>query len=115
VTLENARVLVVGGTSGIGLATALAARRAGARVVVAGRSEEGLRRAREADAGLETRAVDMMGPELRAVVEDLGALDHLVVTAADAVAGRITDLDEARADRCWRARCGVRAGSSGPR
>ena len=96
-TLENARILVVGGTSGIGLATALAARRAGAQVVVAGRSKEGLRRAREADAGLETLAVDMMGPELAAAVEDLGPLEHLIVTAADAVVGRIADLDEARA------------------
>ena len=96
-TLENARILVVGGTSGIGLATALAARRAGARVVVAARNEDGLRRAREADAGLETRALDMMGPELAGVVEDLGPLDHLVVTAADAVVGRIADLDETRA------------------
>ena len=96
-SLENARILVVGGTSGIGLATALAARRAGARVVVAGRSKEGLHRAREADAGLETLAVDMMGPELPGVVEDLGPLDHLVVTAADAVVGRIVDLDETRA------------------
>ena len=96
-TLENARILVVGGTSGIGLATALAARRAGARVVVAARSEDGLRRAREADPALETLAVDMMGPELPAAVEDLGPLDHLVVTAADAVVGRIADLDEARA------------------
>jgi len=99
VTLENARVLVVGGTSGMGLATALAARKAGARVVVAGRGTEGLRRAREADPELETVRVDMMGPELPGVVEALGPLDHLVVTAADAVVGRIADLDEMRAQQ----------------
>jgi NAD(P)-dependent dehydrogenase (short-subunit alcohol dehydrogenase family) len=96
-SLENARILVVGGTSGIGLATALAARRAGARVVVAARSEEGLRRTHEADPALQTLRLDMMGPELPAAVGALGPLDHLVVTAADAVVGRISDLDEPRA------------------
>ena len=99
-TLRDARVLVVGGTSGIGLATALAFRDAGARVVVAGRSSEGVARARSAEPELEARQLDMTsGPALRSVLDELGTLDHLVVTAADALAGRLADLDERRALR----------------
>jgi NAD(P)-dependent dehydrogenase (short-subunit alcohol dehydrogenase family) len=39
----------------------------------------------------------MLGPELQETVAELGPLDHLVVTAADAVVGRLADLDEDRA------------------
>jgi len=100
VSLENARILVVGGTSGIGLAIAVAARRAGAQVTVAGRSAAGLERARATDPALEVRRLDMMqGPELDQVVAELGTIDHLVVTAAEAVAGRLAELDEERALR----------------
>ncbi|HUM11634.1 MAG TPA: SDR family oxidoreductase [Myxococcaceae bacterium] len=97
-TLEDARIVVVGGTSGIGLAAATAARRAGARVAVAGRSVEGLERARRADPGLEVHRLDVnAGPELGELFAALGTVDHLVVTAAEAITGRLADLDEVRA------------------
>jgi len=96
--LENARIVVVGGTSGIGLATAIAARQAGARVVVAGRSAEGRERARRADPALDVQQLDVnAGPELAEVLSGVGAVDHLVVTAAEAITGRLADLDEVRA------------------
>lgn len=46
-TLENQRVVIIGGSSGIGLATAIQAAEAGAHVVIAGRSEIRLEEARE--------------------------------------------------------------------
>ena len=45
-SLERKTVVVVGGSSGIGLASAAAAAAEGARVVIAGRSEERLSAAR---------------------------------------------------------------------
>lgn len=46
-TLENKRVVIIGGSSGIGLATAVQAAEAGAQVVIAGRSEARLEEVRE--------------------------------------------------------------------
>ena len=60
---EGRRVLVTGGTSGIGEATALAFARAGARVVIAGRNRE---RAQEV-----IRAARKLPGKLAFVVADL--------------------------------------------
>lgn len=54
--LEGERVVVVGGSSGIGLETARLALAAGASVTIAGRSEDRLRRA-AADLGGAVRSV----------------------------------------------------------
>ncbi|HTJ59375.1 MAG TPA: SDR family oxidoreductase [Devosiaceae bacterium] len=82
--LEKSCAVVIGGTSGIGLATARAFAAAGADAVVVGRSAEranaaiegisGRIRAEIADAG-ETAA-------LAAVFERLGQVDHLVLAAS---------------------------------
>lgn len=45
-TLENKRVVIIGGSSGIGLATAIQAAEAGASIVIAGRSSSRLEAAR---------------------------------------------------------------------
>ena len=45
--LNNQRIVIIGGSSGIGLATAKAAVASGARVVIAGRNLEKLTKARE--------------------------------------------------------------------
>jgi NAD(P)-dependent dehydrogenase (short-subunit alcohol dehydrogenase family) len=98
--LKNARVLVLGGSSGIGLATAAAAAAAGAAVTIASRSQAKL------DAAL---------PKLskgRAIVLDTGDAgaierffaeeapwDHVIVSAAQTTTGsvRALDLADARA------------------
>lgn len=80
--LAGKKVVVVGGKTGIGLGIALAAKAAGASVVVASRrlasSEE-----RPDLAGVEQVQLDI-GDEaaVRAAFETIGAFDHLVVTAA---------------------------------
>lgn len=89
-SLAGRRVLITGGSSGIGLATAVLLVREGARVAILARGEEGLAAARErlrAEGGeVATFAADVADrPALEAAVRDattaLGGLD-LVVTAA---------------------------------
>ena len=97
--LKNARVLVLGGSSGIGLATAAAAADAGASVTIASRSRSKL------DAALA-----QLGGNARAVVLDTGdeaaverffadeALwDHIVISAAQTPSGPVRVLGLANA------------------
>jgi NAD(P)-dependent dehydrogenase (short-subunit alcohol dehydrogenase family) len=84
-TLEGKNVVVLGGTSGIGLATAQAAARAGATVTVASSST---RRIEAALATLPTGArgerVDLASEAaIGALLGRVGRLDHLVFTAGE--------------------------------
>jgi NAD(P)-dependent dehydrogenase (short-subunit alcohol dehydrogenase family) len=99
--LQNSRILVVGGSSGIGLATALAAAEAGASVTIASRSQPKL------DAALAR-----LGGNAGAVVLDTSdevsverffaeeaPWNHIVVSAAQTPSGpvRILGLSDAKA------------------
>ncbi len=78
--LEGEVVVVVGGSSGIGLAVATGARDRGAEVIVASRSPQ---RASDALAGVRTIALDVTDAAgVEAAFASLDALDHLVCTAA---------------------------------
>jgi NAD(P)-dependent dehydrogenase (short-subunit alcohol dehydrogenase family) len=85
--VQEKRVIVLGGTAGIGLATAQAAARAGARVVVASSSEKRVTRALAAlPPGSEGKVVDLSREEsVRAFFDGVGAFDHLVFTAGDSL------------------------------
>ncbi|MDE1011744.1 MAG: SDR family oxidoreductase [Paraburkholderia fungorum] len=94
--LQHQHVVLLGGTSGIGLATAHAALAAGASVtVVSSRSE----RVTEAIAGLGERAngytVDLSKESaVRGLFEQVGAFDHLVYSAGDALQiGALADMN----------------------
>jgi NAD(P)-dependent dehydrogenase (short-subunit alcohol dehydrogenase family) len=85
VSLLGKRVVVLGGTSGIGFAVASAAARAGAEAVVASSSKE---RVASAVARLGGSAaghvVDVLDQEgVRGFFAEVGAFDHLVYTAGD--------------------------------
>ncbi len=83
----NTTIVVLGGTSGIGLATALAAQSQGARVVVTGRSAKRLDAAR-ALLGANAEAVELDAADeagTRALFDRLGALDHVFITAGQLV------------------------------
>ena len=83
--LRDQRIVLIGGSSGIGLATAEAAARQGARVVLAGRNAERLAAARKAVGEAETHALDATDEAaLAAFFDALGAIDHVAnfVTAA---------------------------------
>jgi NAD(P)-dependent dehydrogenase (short-subunit alcohol dehydrogenase family) len=99
--LDGKRIVVVGGSSGIGLASARALAEAGARVVIAGRSEERLEAARRSTlAPIETHRVDITKEtSIDRLFDFAGRLDHLVITASEAVLGRFLELDVAAARR----------------
>lgn len=81
----NTRVVILGGTSGIGLATAKAAAAAGARVVVASRNPTKVDSAlSELPAWSEGHTVDASSSEeLAAFFERVGEFDHFAYTAGD--------------------------------
>lgn len=85
--MANSKVLVVGGSSGMGLALARRCLEAGAEVVIAGRNEGRLKRARQQlgnPATLDTVAVDITREDqVAALFSRIGRLDHIVSTAAD--------------------------------
>jgi len=100
-TMNNQRVAIIGGSSGIGLALAQAAAEQGAEVVIASSSS---RRLHDALAQLPQsssgQVVDVRREaELAAFFERLARFDHLAITAGDALAPqtiRSVDLDDAR-------------------
>src|SRR5271155_3151262 len=97
--LTQARVLVFGGSSGIGLATAAAMAEAGASVTIASRSQAKL-----------NASLTQLGGNVRAVVLDTGETaaieqfftdgepwDHIIVSAAQTPTGPVRGLDLADA------------------
>ena len=94
-TLKGAKVVVLGGTSGMGLATAKAAHSEGATVVITGRSADGLERAKASLGGGVDVGVLEMADEAghRAFFAKIGPFDHLVIAAAQAVVGPFLETD----------------------
>ena len=93
--LTGQRVVVVGGTSGMGLATVRAALAQGAEVVAAGRRPVGRR---EPAAGARQEVVDITSEEsVRELFRNVGELDHLLVTASPGSPGAFLEQDLASA------------------
>jgi NAD(P)-dependent dehydrogenase (short-subunit alcohol dehydrogenase family) len=90
------RTVIVGGTSGIGLATAQRLAKSGHEVVVTGRSPERLRAALDAlPAGTNGRAIDAHDEAaMSEFFGGLGSVDHVVitVTAAAGTFGPVSEL-----------------------
>ncbi len=122
-TLNGKRIVVLGGSSGIGLATAQGAAREGAAVVISSRQQARLEAALATlPAGAEGHALDLTN---EAAVQDLfarlGSFDHLVFTAGETLQfGTIVDTDLATAQaffgtRYWGAFMAAKYGSPGIR
>jgi NAD(P)-dependent dehydrogenase (short-subunit alcohol dehydrogenase family) len=81
--LHGKNVVVIGGTSGIGLATALGASQQGANVWAAGRSAAHIEKATAAGAGrIKVVSVDTHDEAaLKALFAEVGVIDHLVSAA----------------------------------
>ncbi|AZO24445.1 SDR family oxidoreductase [Mesorhizobium sp. M1E.F.Ca.ET.045.02.1.1] len=84
--MDNRKILIVGGSSGMGLALARRCLDEGASVIIAGRGEAKLSKARDQlgrPATLEAAAVDISREdEVAALFARIGRLDHIVSTAA---------------------------------
>jgi NAD(P)-dependent dehydrogenase (short-subunit alcohol dehydrogenase family) len=100
-SLTNKRVVIIGGTSGIGLATAHAAVDAGAEVVIASSRQSSIDAALgELSVGTIGRALDVLDTAaVEAFFDEIGAFDHLAYTAGESL--RLMpvdgmDLDQAR-------------------
>jgi NAD(P)-dependent dehydrogenase (short-subunit alcohol dehydrogenase family) len=88
-SLKDQKVVIMGGTSGIGFATAKAAASAGAVVVVTGRDSEKLKRATsELPDPAEGVLVDATSLDaLNSFYKNLGPFDHLVLSVSGRVGG----------------------------
>ncbi|MET0452156.1 MAG: SDR family oxidoreductase [Mycobacterium sp.] len=94
-SLKNTTVLVIGGTSGIGLGVAAAAAERGAIPIVASRKQSSVDRAlAELTDGASGFAVDFADPAaLERFAGEVGEIDHLVYTAGDSlVLGTLAEL-----------------------
>jgi NAD(P)-dependent dehydrogenase (short-subunit alcohol dehydrogenase family) len=99
--MDGKRVVIIGGTSGLGFAVAKAAAAEGASVTVASRSRAGVDRAVSAlPAGAEGHVVDIADEgEVRAFFDRIGAFDHLVYTAGEPLMSSTlaeTDIENVR-------------------
>jgi len=119
-TLNGKRIVVLGGTSGMGFATAEMAAREGAAIVVASSRREHIdRAAARLPKGTEGYTIDLSNEEhVRDFFTHLGAFDHLVFTAGDML--QMSELSQTNVEqarhvfdlRFWGAFMAAKYGSS---
>ncbi len=99
-TLNGKRIVVLGGSSGIGLATAQAAHKDGAQVIIGSSQQARVDQALSTLPGAEGYPVDLTNEaSVQAFFARTGAFDHMVFTAGEALQlGTLarTDLHTAR-------------------
>lgn len=96
--LNSKRILVIGGSSGIGMAVAAAALAEGADVTIAGRTEERLAQASGALGNVRAVQLDTSDADgLAAFFETEEAFDHILVSAAQTPTGPVRKLGVADA------------------
>jgi NAD(P)-dependent dehydrogenase (short-subunit alcohol dehydrogenase family) len=82
IDLSAAKILVLGGSSGIGLAVARSAASLGAQLILLGRSADKLAAAAASMPGATTISVDMRDEQaVAAAIISIGEVDHVVLTA----------------------------------
>ncbi|MNO23364.1 Glucose 1-dehydrogenase [compost metagenome] len=106
ISLKNQRIVIIGGSSGIGLATAKQAVEQGAYVIIAGRSPDKLEKAQQflGSESTEIHSLDNQNEEdLKSFFEKIGNFDHLFTPGASYVRGPITSSLEI-AHSCFNAK-----------
>ncbi|MCA8354689.1 SDR family oxidoreductase [Burkholderia cepacia] len=93
--LDDQKVLVVGGSSGIGEATARAFAEAGATVTIASRDAARLAASKDRIGyGVSTGVMDITDDaSVRAFLDSAGEFDHVVVSAAQTATGPVRGLE----------------------
>jgi NAD(P)-dependent dehydrogenase (short-subunit alcohol dehydrogenase family) len=101
--LFGQKVVVIGGSAGIGLETARRANAAGADVILTGRNPDRLEQASRGLDALSTASFDAADPaSLAPFFDGLPApIDHVMVTAGGSYYARLVDMDFARARRSF--------------
>lgn len=105
--LQGSRVLVTGGSKGIGLATALSFAREGAVPLLASRSADTLQSAlatikQETGVTAHALSADLSSPEgIRNLMAQAGDIDILVNNAGAIPGGSLADVDDARWRQAW--------------
>lgn len=100
-TLKDKRVVVLGGSSGIGFGVAKAAAQEGAKIVIASSQKKRVDEAVSMLSGAEGHVIDLSNVEaIKALFEKLGAFDHLVYTAGESLTvGAVTTLSDEAAKK----------------
>lgn len=101
--LQNQKVVIIGGSSGIGLETAKQVIALGAEVIIASRSEDKLQKAKE-ELGSRTAVYTLdttQEQQVQSFFETVGQFDHLVVSAAETSGGSFLQTDTAHARKLF--------------
>ncbi len=100
-SLKGKKVVVIGASSGMGLAVVRAASEAGATVVAVARNRENLEKAIKKESLSATLFPADIGDEqaMEALFKEVGPYDHLVTTAASLAYAPIQQFDTAAAQR----------------
>ena len=86
--MTEQQVVIIGGSEGIGLAVAKAARTLGARVLAVSRTREKLEAARDAVSGLEIRVADINNTaSIQELFSELSTVDHVYIAAGSTKIG----------------------------
>jgi NAD(P)-dependent dehydrogenase (short-subunit alcohol dehydrogenase family) len=102
-SLKGKRVVIVGGTSGIGLSTAKAFMEQSAQVIIASRSAAKLSEAKQTLGGnVEAYGLDFRSEENTVeFFKKVGQFDHLVITAAEGAMGDFREMSVEKAQSAF--------------
>jgi NAD(P)-dependent dehydrogenase (short-subunit alcohol dehydrogenase family) len=91
-SFEDSHIVIVGGSSGVGLALAQRLHADGSRLTLLGRDKSKLDRAVAGMRGAHSIRLDLRSPEgITPAVGGIDAVDHLVVTAGTLLAGSLAE------------------------
>lgn len=100
-TLRGTNVIVVGGSSGMGFATAQLAKEQGANVIIASRSTEKLQLAAQRLGDVQVVVADVTSEsDVEKIFHDLDRVDHVFISAGGYYGAKVmeADLDTFRSD-----------------